>query len=119
MHIHLTNNFYRLQEFEGNRLTEESLPSFPGITGIYMEFKRNRLTGDSLPSFPGIPENFLEFEGNRLTGKSLPGFPGIPRVTYEDEYYLEVVLPLQYSSPLYILHVHRTTILHILKRKSS
>ena len=83
--------FYYFQEFAGNRLTQESLPSFPGITGIFMEFEGNRLTGDSLPSFPGIPENFLEFEGNRLTRKSLPGFPGIPRVTYEDEYYLEVV----------------------------
>ena len=55
--------------------------------GIFMEFEGNRLTGDSLPSFPGIPENFLEFEGNRLTGKSHPSFPGIPGIIHEDEYY--------------------------------
>ena len=85
--VHLTNNFYHFQEFEGNRQTEESLPSFPGITGIFMEFEGNRLTGDSLPSFPGIPENFLEFEGNRLTGKSHPSFPGIPGIIHEDKYY--------------------------------
>ena len=48
------------QEFEGNRLTEESLPSFPGITGIFMEFEGNRLTGDSLPSYSGITETFQE-----------------------------------------------------------
>ena len=50
------------EEFEGNRLTEESLPSFPGITRIFQEFEGNRLTGDSLPLFPGIPGNFREFE---------------------------------------------------------
>ena len=79
--------FHHFHDFKGNLLTEESLPSFAGITYILMEFERYRLTEGSLPSFPGIPENFLEFEGNRLTGKSHPLFPGIPGIIHEDKYY--------------------------------
>ena len=55
-----SNIFHHFQEFEGNRPTEESLPSFPEITGIFMESKGKRLTGDSLSSYPGVPENFQE-----------------------------------------------------------
>ena len=86
--------FHHFHDFEGNRLTEESLPSFPGITGIFMEFEGNRLTEDSLPSFPGIPENFLVFDGNRFTENSLPSFPVIPGIIHEDDYYSQVVLTI-------------------------
>ena len=79
--------FHHFHDFKGNLLTEESLPSFAGITYILMEFERYRLTGDSLPSFPGIPENYLVFNGNHLIENSLPSFPVIPEIIDEDDYY--------------------------------